>query len=336
MALKDKLAGLTKGLGETPQKPQQDGAAAPAATAPARPRTGPGQMLAVRHLMGESAAEVAQLREKLEAYAGSVPARPVDPSTVGVSAYANRHEDEFTSKDFAALREDIEHAKKNIQPILVRQVKGRGKVVYEVIYGHRRLRACQDLKLPVWIIVVEATDEELFYAMDMENRQRKNPSPFELGDSYRRALESELFSSLRTLAARLKIDPGYASRAYNIAKLPPEVLDAFPSRTEIQFKWGKELSDALQKDPEGVIERAKAVKVGGTKLTSPQVLQKLLGKAANESAGPVLEIQGSAEKSVGRIEADAKGNVTVKLAAGIVPKERLAALQDLLTKFVKG
>jgi ParB/RepB/Spo0J family partition protein len=135
--------------------------------------------------------------------------------------------------------------------------------VYEVIYGHRRLRACQELKLPVWIIVVQATDEELFYAMDMENRQRKNPSPFELGDSYRRALENGLFASLRALAARLNIDPGYASRAYNIAKLPPEVLDAFPSRTAIQFKWGKDLSDALQRDPEGVIARAKGHPVGG-------------------------------------------------------------------------
>lgn len=333
MALKDKLAGLTKGLGEGADRPKTE---APGAVAPppSRPRTGPGQMLAVRHLMGESAAEVAQLREKLEAFAGSVPAKPVDPFTVGVSVYANRHEDEFQTREFAALREDVGHAKKNVQPILVREVQGRGAVVYEVIYGHRRLRACQELKLPVWIIVVQATDEELFYAMDMENRQRKNPSPFELGDSYRRALENGLFASLRALAARLNIDPGYASRAYNIAKLPPEVLDAFPSRTAIQFKWGKDLSDALQRDPEGVIARAKAIQSSADKPVAAQVLQQLLGKVTPEGEAPSLPIRGRGTKPAGSIVADAKGNVTVKLNASAVSRQRLPELQSLLAKFI--
>ncbi len=294
-------------------------------------------MLAVRHLMGESTHELTQLRSQLEAYAGSVPAKPVDPFTVGASIYANRHEDEYSTKEFAALRDEIGHAKKNIQPILVREAPSGDVIRYEVIFGHRRLRACQDLKLQVWIIVVEATDEELFYAMDMENRQRKNPSPYELGDSYRRALENELFSSLRALAARLKIDPGYASRAYNIAKLPPEVLDAFPSRTDIQFKWGKALSDALQKDPEAVIKRAKAAKLDGQKLSAAQVLQKILGKLSDAPDASGLEVwTGKENMPAGRILTDAKGNVTVKLPAAAVPKERLPALQELLSSFFKG
>lgn len=328
MSIKDKLAEKTKGLGETaaPELVKTEGG-------PPRPRTGPGQMLAVRHLMGESQAEVAELREKLEAYAGTVPARAVDPELVGISRYANRHEDEYKTKEFIALKEEIARAGRNVQPIMVRAVKGRGKVVFEVIYGHRRLRACADLGIAVWIIVVEASDEELFLAMDMENRQRKNPSPFELGDSYRRALEEGLFSSLRNLATKLHIDVGNASKAYAIAKLPNEILDAFPSPTLIQYRWGKELSEALQKDPEGVVERAKKLKKEGRALTAPQVLAQLVGRIHGRTTVP-LRLKPE-DKPVGKIVHDGRGGVTVVLASGSISAAKMAEFEQVVLKFLR-
>ena len=240
MGIADKLSAKTRGLGEgaAPAKPTAGDASRVEAPRP-HPRTGPGQMLAVRTLMQESSQEVERLREQLEAYADSVPAKALDPKSIGQSKYANRHEDEFKSKEFTELRAEIERAGRNVQPILLRAVKGRGDIQFEVIYGHRRHRACLDLGIPVWGIVVEATDQELFFAMDMENRQRKNPSAFELGDSYRRALEDGLFSSIRHLASTLHVDHSLAAKAFAIASLPPEVLRAFPSPTAVQYRLGR-------------------------------------------------------------------------------------------------
>ncbi len=340
MGIADKLGAKTRGLGmgdPAGNKPASSGATANAATAARTPRTGPGQLLAVRGMMGDAQAEVDKLRAQLQAFEGSVPAKALNAASVGVSVYANRHADEFATQEFLDLLEEVEKAGRNVQPILVRRVKGRGATEYEVIYGHRRLRACQDLKLPVWAIVAEATDEELFLAMDMENRQRKNPSPFELGDSYRRALENGLFSSLRDLAKKIHADHSLTAKAYGIATLPPEVLAAFPSPTDIQYRWGKQLSDALQKDPEGVIKRATAIKAArATKAqTASQVLAGLLAQSA-PATPQAIELKTTANgPALGRLVCDAKGGVSVTLAPGAVSADRVTALQTLLVDFLK-
>lgn len=331
MGIADKLGAKTKGLGE--------GASLPPATSPetgalhARgPRTGPGQLLAVRSMMGDANAELEKLRERLQAFDGSVPARQLDPNEVAASKFANRHQDEFKSDEFEQLRDDIRKTGRNVQPISVRPVHGRAEHKFEVIYGHRRLQACKDLGLKVWAIVVEATDEELFIAMDTENRQRKNPSPFELGDSYRRALEHGLFVSMRELAARLNVDLGLVSKAVVIANLPAEVLAAFPSPTAIQYRWGKSLSDAIQKDPEGVIRRAKKIKQEAA-LSAAEVLTKLLqsGEASQEPAVRKIAVTGQA-KPVGKLSRSASGAISLSLSAGMVS----AASFERLHEFVVG
>ncbi len=339
MGIADKLGAKTRGLGlGDPAASKPATPSAPTAPTPPRtPRTGPGQLLAVRGMMGDAQAEVDKLRAQLQAFEGSVPAKAVDAAAVGVSVYANRHQNEFATREFLDLRDEIEKAGRNVQPILVRRVKGRGAIEFEVIYGHRRLRACQDLKLPVWAIVAEATDEELFLAMDMENRQRKNPSPFELGDSYRRALENGLFSSLRDLAKKIHADHSLTAKAYGIATLPPEVLAAFPSPTDIQYRWGKLLSDALQKDPEGVVKRAKAIKTArATKAqTASQVLAGLLAQGT-PTAPTTLELKTAPNAAaLGRVVRDAKGGVSVTLVPGAVPADRVKDLQKLLVDFLK-
>jgi ParB family transcriptional regulator, chromosome partitioning protein len=328
MGLADKLAAKTKDLG-TQGAAQGTSAAPPAARTP---RTGPGQMLVVRTAMAESSAEIQQLREQLEAYADSAPAKKLDPAEVGFSKYANRHDAEFQSKEFLELRAEIERAGRNVQPILVRRVTGRGKIKYEVIFGHRRHRSCLDLTLPVWAVIIEASDEELFVLMDMENRQRKNPSPFELGDSYRRALEAGLFNSIRQLAGKLHVDHSLAAKAYAIATLPPEVLGAFENPTVIQYRWGQLISDALQKDPNGVSARAKELQLKRD-LAPVQVLQALTGTV---QVGAKRDLQVAASgKPAGTFAVDKKGAVTVQLRPGVLSPERAVKLEKLVLAFLR-
>ena len=216
---------------------------------------------------------------------------------------------------------------------MVRRVKGKGKVLFEVIYGHRRLRACQVAGCQVWIIEVEASDEDLFVFMDRENRSRKNPSAFELGDSYRRALEARLFPSLNVLSQKLGVDLGNASKAYKIATLPADVLAAFPRLTEIQYRWSKPLSDALQSDPDAVLAMARRITGEGRDLSAAQVYEQLIGKLKGTPTS--LEVRkAGVDKPVALIARADNGSVTVKISAGCVAPDRLANLQKLIEGFL--
>jgi ParB family chromosome partitioning protein len=162
-------------------------------------RTAPGQMLAVQAGITELKDELEVLRGRLRDFDGSLVARQVDPGSIKASRWANRHEASFSTAAFAALKASIEHAGGNTQPILVRD-HGAGQ--YEIVFGHRRHRACLELGLPVFAVVADGSlgDLEVFLSMERENRDRADLSPYEQGVSYLAAIESGLFPSVRRLA----------------------------------------------------------------------------------------------------------------------------------------
>ncbi|MBK9363084.1 MAG: hypothetical protein IPM99_19260 [Rubrivivax sp.] len=81
-----------------------------------------------------------------------------------------------------------------------------------MVFGHRRHRACLELGLPVQAMVVDMYDQQLFEAMERENRARKNLSAWEQGTMYRRALDEGLYPSQRRLAESLGVDISLVSR----------------------------------------------------------------------------------------------------------------------------
>ena len=84
------------------------------------PRTGPGQMLQFRGQMLAVEGELGKLRDRLKEHEGSTPTRKLDPQAVVPSRWANRHPDSFSTAEFARLKQDIELAGGNVQPISVR------------------------------------------------------------------------------------------------------------------------------------------------------------------------------------------------------------------------
>ena len=111
-------------------------------------RTGPGQMLQFRGQMLAVEGELGKLRDQLKEHEGSTPTKKLDPQSVLPSRWANRHPDSFSTAEFARLKQDIELAGGNVQPISVRALSDQpGK--YEIVFGHRRHRACSELGIPV-------------------------------------------------------------------------------------------------------------------------------------------------------------------------------------------
>lgn len=325
MSIKDRLRNKTEGL----FIPSKADAGSAAAATPLR--TGPGQMLMVNSLMKESNEKVALLELQIKEFEGALPVRLIDADKIVVSKWANRVEQSFTSKEFLELKAEIATAQGNVQPIKVRPLKDSSDR-FEIIFGHRRHRACLDLGLQVLALVEEVSDLDLFKEMDRENRSRSDPSPWEQGCSYKQALHEGLFSSLGELSKELGVDKGNASKALRLAELPDVVVKAFGSPLELQFRMAKVLGDALSANSEEILGRAKRLcEEGAGKHSSKKTLAILLGISEKVVSEKRVVVNG---KSFATISIDA-GKVSVDFVHGALNEEQTVRLQSLLEDLLK-
>jgi ParB family transcriptional regulator, chromosome partitioning protein len=209
---------------------------------------------------------------------------------------------------------------------------------FELIFGHRRHRACAELGIPVLAAIEEASDVSLFEQMERENRGRKNLSAWEQGTMYRRALDDGLYSSLRRLAEGLGVDVSLVSKSVSLARLPDAVVAAFQSPLDIQFRWAAPLTEAMQKDPDGTLSRARAIAETRRDLSAATILSKLVGQpepVPGPSASPALMISKVGQVAA-RLTTDAKGRALIRFEAGALPESKRKALVKVIEDFLKG
>ena len=316
-----------------------------------RPKTGPG--LTTMEILDNATLrqQVAELELEVQRLAGERGALQLDAREVAPSRWANRHADSFRGPEFEAFKTEILDAGGNVQPIMVRPLEGkRGEGIhrYEVVFGHRRHRACLELGLPVNAVAKPLTDRELFGHMERENRLRRNLSAYEQGVMYRRALEEGMFPSLRQLATFIGRAPGDVSNALHIAQLPQEVLDAFPSPNDIQFRWIKKLKDAIERDRQGVLNVA--AHAAADALPAGKVFKLIASVADGESVRPSNTLQApqdsvrpsnTPERHIdlgnGRVASirSEGGRTVFDIDATLLPPERWVALEKALRRLVR-
>lgn len=221
------------------------------------------------------AAENTELKEKLSAFDGATATRRMNPKLIKPSKWANRNERSYSNEEFEVLKQEISSSNGNIQPIKVRP-SSASQGEYELVFGHRRHRACLELGLDVLALVEDINDAELFCQMDRENRARAALSPWEVGVTYAKALDEGLFPSARKLSEAASIDLSQLGKALALARLPADVIAAFPSPLDLQYRWATLLTPAIQKDPDLILSRAKELQASPEKLSSSQVLKRLL------------------------------------------------------------
>ena len=333
-------AGLIPGLQAGP-KPVADSASVAEG---ARSKTAPGTMMGFLTAQSSAMQEAEVLKERVKTLEGDSPLRKLDPSIVKPSKWANRHEASFLTAEFQELKAEIAAAGGNVQPVKVRPVQVLNgstpatDATYELIFGHRRHRACLDLGIPVLAVVEEASDVSLFEQMERENRGRKNLSAWEQGTMYRKALDDGLYSSLRRLAESLGVDVSLVSKSVSLARLPETVVAAFQSPLDIQFRWAAPLAEAMQKDPDGTLERARTLAGERGDLNAAGVFSKVIGlpdPVLNGSTPATLTIS-KAGKVAGKLSADSKGRAVVRFEASAFPDSKRKALVKVIEDFLKG
>lgn len=324
MSIKDRLAKKTEDL-VAPVKGQAQMVTNPM-------RTGPGQMLMVNSLMKESNERVALLEERLKQHQGAAPVLAIDPTKVVPSRWANRDETSFIGSSFAQLKADIAESGGNVQPIKVRPSTSSPDT-FEIVFGHRRHRACAELKLPVLAMVEQLDDKELFKHMERENRSRADLSPWEQGMMYKLALNEKLFTSREQLAREIGVDPGNLSKALRLADLDPQLLRAFRSPLELQYRWAKPLADALLHERERVLEVLKQIHSNQShNQSSKHIFDRLVGAVASEVNVEQIRV---ASKLVAEVHLD-KQRVTVKFAADAIDQDGLNRLKEFIARELTG
>ncbi len=323
-----------------------------------RPKTAPGAMMAFatdarselvreNEQLRQQAADAAQLKGQLQGalqelgqWEGAKAAKLIDAKSVVVSRFANRHELNYSGPEFATLRADIESAGGNVQPIKVRRLATAvGEAPqYELVFGHRRHRACLELGLPVLAVIDNLDDRTLFIEMDRENRARKDLSAWEQGTMYRNALRQGLFPSNRRLAEAIGVDLSAVGKALALADLPDDVVAAFGSPLDLQFRWAKPLADAVTANPDIVLKTARNIRQQPLETrAAKQVFAALVAAGApgverfHPPAPTVIELDG---QPAATISVAANGEVQLVIRPAWGAADRVGELAQLVERFL--
>lgn len=252
-------------------------------------------------------AEVGEREEKV--------LRWVDPAHCVMWARHNRAYELLNEDNCRDLIDSIKSQGQQEFPAIVRRLQGGGGAEYEVICGARRHFAVSWLRshnYPQFRYLVEVrdmSDEEAFRLADVENRDREDISDFERARDYAAALEQYYGGRQKAMAERLEVSEGWLSRYLTLARLPEEVIAAYPSIRDVKElharvlkplladpKVAPSILDAAQK----LAERQADARAGqGTPVDAPKVLATLKSAATGpkRSRPPEHIFRGDAEST---------------------------------------
>ena len=173
-------------------------------------------------LLGEAGLAPARMDSAAPAPAPSYPGRamPVLPvSALTPSRYQPRRQ--FDEEALAELAESLK-TKGVLQPILVR-IHPSEPGLYEIIAGERRWRAAQRAQLhEIPVLIRELSDQEAAEIALVENLQRRDLSPLEEAEGYRRLLE-EFKHTQEELARAVGKSRSHLANILRLLALPDSV-----------------------------------------------------------------------------------------------------------------
>lgn len=213
----------------------------------------------------------------------------LDPTLIDASFVTDRMDDE--PEAFEALVEAIRERGQDT-PVLVRphpKVEGR----YQIVFGHRRVRAARLLERPVRAVIKAVSDIDHVIAQGQENSARENLSFIERANFAQRLLD--LGHERRTIQQALTVDAPLLTRMLSVSgRIPVSVTEAIGAAKGIGRDRWLDLAQRIEHPS----ARAVALSVIGAEdfstLTSDARFERLLkaikdaGKPARRAAAPGL------------------------------------------------
>src|ERR1039457_4647273 len=179
----------------------------------------------------------------------------LDPESIGLTEYANRHELSLLATD-----EKLKSLKASIQtngqdtPVRVRPAAPGAATAYELVEGHRRHAVVRELnkETPGGFQILSRLDAKAAEAKDLvlkmyrENAEREDLSAFETGTMFAQWLSAEICKSQRELAGLVSLKENTVSQYLTIAALPSEIVTAFGDVRVISVRWATSLAGAYK------------------------------------------------------------------------------------------
>lgn len=148
---------------------------------------------------------------------------------------------------------------------------------------------------------------------------------------YKDALDAKIFPSQQQMAMALNVSRSALGTAILLASLPDEIVNAFPSPLDLQFRWAAAINKALHKDGASVVTTANKICEMSPRPSSREVFNALVGSASGlRFASPVSEDIKIGSRLVGTFSRDAKGAVKLRLNAGVLTADGEQEFKALL------
>lgn len=271
----------------------------------------------------------------------------VDPARCRPWRLHNRDLDHLNEESCRDLIDAFLSAKKQRIPAIVRRLKGDPDFDFEIIAGVRRwwtvrwLREHHHPEFEYLVTIQNVSDEEAFRVSDIENRSRKDISDWERAKEYSRALEEFYGSNQSEMAEHLKISRSWLSRLLDVARLPADIVSAFPDTHGITVRIARDIKPLTtdKRSLDLMIAESRAIAAErsdlGMALPAPEVAKRLIRAtvAPAKSAGGETEIKNAAGKVILRYAHSARAGYTFKVPArsGASAAEVLKAIERILT-----
>lgn len=279
----------------------------------------------------------------------------IDPTRCRMWAEHNRDYALLDEARCADLIESFKAQGRQEMPAIVRRVSDDPQFDFEVICGARRhwtvswLRSNNYADFRFLIEVRELTDEEAFRLADLENRAREDLTDLERARDYLSALGRHYQGSQKVMAQRLSVTESWLSRYLDLARLPAELMLAFPVPQDLSIKHVTLLKPLLK--PVEVRQRVFAAaarladdREGQGGLTIPDIIRRL-GTAAHDapkksgtpsrSGKETKTFSSNGGPAILRLEKKTRTEIglTILLKTGASQVDAEAAFHELLARY---
>lgn len=266
-------------------------------------------------------------------------------------AHHNRNQALLTEDSCRDLIEAFLSEKRQRLPAIVRRVAGDPDFDYEIIAGVRRhwtvlwLNAHNHPDFQFLVNVQQLTDEEAFRIADVENRARQDLTDLERARDYAKALGLFYDGKQKTMADRLRLEPGWLSRLLDLARLPKEVVAAFGDERVLKIEHAKQLGPLLRdaRSSQRVLEAARvlaeaqqqAAQAGQALVRPADVVRDMLRAAAPKPRAKAKASQlilSSTRQPMIKVDRKRGGGLVIELVpkSGASLKELEASIRSLL------
>ncbi|WP_299655542.1 ParB/RepB/Spo0J family partition protein [uncultured Jannaschia sp.] len=264
--------------------------------------------------------------------------RRIDPAKARMWARHNRAYELLTEDNCRDLIDGIRAQGRQEFPAIVRRT-GNADMPYEVVCGARRhfavtwLRANNYPQMTYLIEVRDLTDEEAFRLADIENRDREDISDFERARDYLNALGSYYGGSQKDMAGRLEVSTTWLSRYLQLARLPSEIVEAFPSIRDLKESHARQLKPHLGRpeEYEAILAEARSIAAEEGRPDAAAVMTRLRGAVApSKPKAKTGQVYRRAREESGITVRQRGSKVTIEFGTNLSRDGLEAALQNYL------